>query len=152
KSDPTLDYIDLMSVDLVPVAASTLLPGLSAKEITPSRLQPFVQCVIRDTARHSQPRDSYVLKGARHLTVSDQLMKKQVILNGMGWGHMPLFLVEDEIRNGLLVDFTNADFQGGRIDLAAARRRDRPHGPAANRLWDYVTAEAPRFRQAEFAG
>jgi len=52
----------------------------------------YVQCVIRDTARHSPARDFYLVEGARTITVSDQLMKKEVIMRGMGWGHMPSFM------------------------------------------------------------
>ncbi|MDL2398212.1 LysR family transcriptional regulator [Rhizobium mayense] len=145
KSDPLFDYIDLSSVDLVPVIAAVVFPALLPEQITPTHLQDLVQCIIRDTARHSPPKDYYVLRGARYLTVSDQLMKKQVILNAMGWGHMPRFLVEEEIRQGLLIDFTNVDFKGGRVDLVAARRRDRPHGPAADRLWRYIAAHIGRW-------
>jgi DNA-binding transcriptional LysR family regulator len=141
KSDPLLDYMDLLSVDVIPVVARQIFPNARPEDIRPAHLQGLAQCIVRDTARHSPARDYYVLQGARQLTVSDQLMKKQVILNAMGWGHMPRFLVEREIGDGLLLDFTNGDFKGGRIDLVAARRRDRPHGPAAERLWRYIRAE-----------
>ncbi|RVB60751.1 hypothetical protein EN906_29365, partial [Mesorhizobium sp. M7A.F.Ca.CA.004.06.1.1] len=37
----------------------------------------------------------------------------------------------------------------GRTDeLVVARRRDRPHGPIANRLWDHIQQEAPTLRRA----
>lgn len=145
KSDPLLDYIALAPVDLVPVVAARLFPDARPRDITPSRLRGVAQCIIRDTARHSPARDYYVVQGARHLTVSDQLMKKQMILNAVGWGHMPRFLVGEEIDEGVLLDFTNGDFKGGRLDLVAARRRDRPHGPAAERLWHYIASEAPAW-------
>jgi DNA-binding transcriptional LysR family regulator len=148
KSDSSLDYIDLADVRLIPVASPSLFPGLKPKEFTPVVLQSAVQCVIRDTARHSLPKDYYMLAGARQMTVSDQLMKKQVILNAMGWGHMPAFMVADEIRRGTLIDFTNAHFRGGRIELVACRRRDRPHGPAASRLWDYIAGQARTLSSA----
>jgi len=151
KSDPTLDYIDLADVRLIPVASPALFPGLKARDFSLATLQGAVQCVIRDTARHSPPKDYYMLSGARQMTVSDQLMKKQVILNAMGWGHMPSFMVAEEIRRGTLIDFTNATFRGGRIELVAARRRDRPHGPAASRLWDYIAAEARALSSAAAA-
>jgi DNA-binding transcriptional LysR family regulator len=115
--------------------------------MTPSHLQDLAQCIIRDTAQHSPARDYYILQGARQLTVSDQLMKKQVILNAMGWGHMPRFLVEEEISRDVLFDFTNDDFKGGRVDLVAARRRDRPHGPAAERLWRYIRSAVSTWQE-----
>jgi hypothetical protein len=61
-------------------------------------MRDYVQCVIRDTARHSGPRDYFLLEGARSWTVSDQLMKRKLILQRMGWGHMPRYLIEDDLR------------------------------------------------------
>jgi len=47
-------------------------------------MRDYVQCVIRDTARYSEPRDYFLVEGARSWTVSDQLMKKELIVQGMG--------------------------------------------------------------------
>ncbi|WP_199566923.1 hypothetical protein [Streptomyces triticagri] len=33
-------------------------------------------------------------------------------------------------------------------DLAAARRRDRPRGPVADQLWDFLTRQTPLLRPA----
>jgi hypothetical protein len=35
--------------------------------------------------------------------------------------------------------------QGGRPELAAARRRDPPHGPVANQLWRHIEERAATF-------
>jgi DNA-binding transcriptional LysR family regulator len=137
KSDPTLEFIALGVIRLIPVAAPTM-PGLIDGILPPERLREAVQCVIRDTARHSPPRDYYLVEGARQVTVSDQLMKKEVILQGMGWGHMPEFLVAAELREGRLTPLAGAHLRGGSVELVAARRRDRPHGPVAQRLWRYL--------------
>ncbi|HXN68963.1 MAG TPA: hypothetical protein VN926_15075 [Bradyrhizobium sp.] len=32
--------------------------------------------------------------------------------------------------------------EGGQVELVAARRRDTPHGPVANRLWQYIRDQA----------
>jgi DNA-binding transcriptional LysR family regulator len=101
-----------------------------------------VQCVIRDTARHSQPRDYFLVEGARSWTVSDQLMKKELILQGMGWGHMPRYLIEANLRDGSLLPIAGRHFKGGRAELVAARRRNTPHGPIANRLWQFIADQA----------
>ena len=52
-------------------------------------MRDFCQCIIRDTARHSPQRHYFVLEGTQQWTVADQLMKKEVILQGMGWGICP---------------------------------------------------------------
>lgn len=148
KSDPRLDFIDLLTVTLVPVVAPNFLAFPISDDITLEQMRDHVQCVIRDTARHSPPRDYYVIEGARSWTVSDQLMKKELILQGMGWGHMPTFLIEDEMQSGRLLSIAGRHLQGGSGMLVAARRRDRPHGPIAQRLWQFIVEQAPALAQS----
>ena len=145
KSDPRLEFVDLLKVELVPVVAPDFLRFPVSDSITPEQMRDYVQCVIRDSARRSPPRDYFLVEGARSWTVSDQLMKRELILQGMGWGHMPRFLIEPNLRDGSLLPITGKYFKGGTGDLVAARRRNTPHGPIANRLWQFVGDEAARM-------
>jgi DNA-binding transcriptional LysR family regulator len=142
-SDPRLESIALFTVPLIPVVAPDFLPFRITKTITPEQMREYCQCIIRDTARHSPPRDYFVVEGAKQWTVADQLMKKEVILQGMGWGHMPSFLVSQELRQKRLLSISGRHFPGGEAKIVAARRRDVPHGPVANRLWRFIEAQAP---------
>jgi DNA-binding transcriptional LysR family regulator len=148
KADLRLEFIDLFSGDVIPVAAPGFLPFPVSDAITPGQLRGLVQCVVRDTARNTPGHDYYLIEGARSWTVSDQLMKKEVILQGMGWGHMPRFLVADELADGRLVSLAGRHLRGGRGEIVAARKRDAAHGPVAARLWSYLEAEAPAFGEA----
>lgn len=136
-------YIGLCSVALIPVVAPKFLHFPMPRTVLPEQMKAYVQCIIRDSATHSAPRDFYVLKGARSLTVSDQLMKKELIVQGMAWGHLPDYLVADELRSGTLQRLKGKYFLGGAIDLVAARLIDKPHGPVAERLWQHIDAQAP---------
>ncbi len=144
KSDPRLEFIDLFPVRVIPVAAPGFLGFPVTGSLTPERLRDHVQCVIRDTAHHSPERSYFVIEGARRWTVSDQLMKKEVILQGMGWGHMPRFLIERELRDGSLVSLAGRYLKGGVSEIVAARRRSHPHGPVAERLWRYIEENGKR--------
>jgi DNA-binding transcriptional LysR family regulator len=148
KSDPRLEFADLGIVNIVPVVAPNFLAFPISPAITPEQMRDYVQCVIRDTARHSQARSYFVIDGARSWTVSDQLMKREIILQGMGWGHMPSFLIAADLRDGRLVSIAGRHLQGGSGDLVAARRRDRPHGPIAQRLWQFIGEQAAAFGTA----
>ncbi|MGZ5871213.1 MAG: LysR family transcriptional regulator [Bradyrhizobium sp.] len=145
KSDPRLEFVDLLLVELVPVVAPNFLRFPVSQSITPEQMRDYVQCVIRDSARRSPPADYFLVEGARTWTVSDQLMKKELILQGMGWGHMPRYLIEPNLRDGSLIPITGNYFKGGRNELVAARRRDTPHGPVANRLWQFIADQAARM-------
>ena len=111
-------------------------------------MRDYVQCVIRDTARHSPARDYYLVEGARSWTVSDQLMKRELILQGMGWGHMPRHLIDQDLRAKRLLDITGRYLKGGLVELVAARRREALHGPIANRLWTYIEEQTSAFIKA----
>jgi DNA-binding transcriptional LysR family regulator len=148
KTDPRLEFFDVCTVRLIPVVAPGFLAASVTRSIRPSDMREYVQCVIRDTARHSSTRDFYLIEGARNITVSDQLMKKEIIMQGMGWGHMPSFMIAHELRTGRLISIAGRHLPGGRAKLVVARRRDRPHGPIARSLWRFLQDEARAMQRA----
>jgi DNA-binding transcriptional LysR family regulator len=148
KSDLRLEFIDLFTGTLIPVVAPNFLPFPISDAITPDQMRDHVQCVIRDTARHSVAHDYYLIEGARSWTVNDQLMKKEIILQGMGWGHMATFLIGDELRDRRLLSIAGRHLRGGGGEIVAARRRDSPHGPIANRLWQHIAEQAAGLAKA----
>lgn len=148
KADQRIEWIDLCPVPIVPVVAPGFLPFPITRSIRPEQMRDFTQCVIRDSARHSAPRSYFIIEGAPQCTTPDQLMKKEIILHGMGWGHMPRFVIERELREGRLLSIAGRHLPGNKPELVAARRRDRPQGPVAQRLWQYLGEQASRFRIA----
>jgi len=147
KQDPRIEWLDLAKVPFVPVAAPGFLPAARGRAVSLPQLREATQCVMRDTARHTPPRDYFMVDGAPQCTVPDQLMKKDVILQGMGWGHLPRFLIEDELRDGRLVSIASRHLPGSVEDLVAARRSDLPQGPVANRLWLALHAASAEIRK-----
>ncbi|MES2069980.1 MAG: LysR family transcriptional regulator [Pseudomonadota bacterium] len=147
KSDPRLEWVDLCKVPFIPVVAPGFLPELSKRPIKPDQMRHLTQCIMRDTAKQWQQRDYFVVDGAPQCVVADQGMKKEIILQGLGWGHMPRFLIEEELRDGRLLSIAGRHLPGSTQELVAARRSDRPHGPVANRLWGHIQEEAPMLRR-----
>ncbi|TLP76025.1 LysR family transcriptional regulator [Pseudomonas nitroreducens] len=136
KVDPRLEWLDLGQVDFIPVIA----PGLLAdsKDIRPEHLRSLTQCVMRDSARHSPPVDFFTLEGAPQCTVPDQAMKKELVLHGLAWGHLPRHLIVEELADGRLHDLSGPHLPGRREELVAARLRESAHGPVAQRLWSFL--------------
>lgn len=149
KSDARLEWVDLCEVRLVPVVAPGFLPFAPSAAVSLEALRAFTQCIVRDTARQGGSASFFVIEGAPQCSVPDQLMKKDIILQGMAWGHLPRFLIEEELRDGRLLMLPSPHLPGRSETLVAARRRDRPHGPVAQRLWDFLRAQAPLLRQAD---
>lgn len=143
KSDLQLEWIDIGTVSLVPVVAPGFLPFPISDAITPEQMRELTQCVLRDTAQHTEPRSYYVVGGAFQCNVADHEMKKDFILQGMAWGHLPRFMIEEELRDGRLLSIAGRHFPGITEELVVGRRRDRPHGPVAERLWEELEAQTP---------
>jgi DNA-binding transcriptional LysR family regulator len=137
KSDARFEWLDLARVTLVPVAAAGYLRTPITSNLSAEKMKDYVQIIIRDSAR--QPaRDYFVIKEAPSWTVADQHTKKELILQGMGWGHMPLHLIDKELHSGKLVSLEGRHFRRSRLDIVAARMRGRPVGPVASALWDFL--------------
>ncbi|TIP02797.1 MAG: LysR family transcriptional regulator [Mesorhizobium sp.] len=137
-SDPHLERINLREVAFVPVVAPGFLPFETGADVTPEAMRPFTQCVIRDTARRPSSENFFVIDGAHSCSVPDHMMKKELILHGLAWGHLPEWLIEDELRDGRLISIAGRHIPGRTETVAAVRRRDKPHGPVAEALWLYI--------------
>ncbi|HEV2673036.1 MAG TPA: LysR family transcriptional regulator [Aliidongia sp.] len=148
KSDSRVEWLDLCKVPFIPVVAPGFLPETVKRPVTPDQMREFTQCIIRDTARHLTQQDYFMIEGAPQCMVADQNMKKEIIVQGLGWGHMPRFLIEQEMRDGRLQSIASRHLPGQTQELVVARRRDRPHGPIANRLWDHIQQEAASLRHS----
>ncbi len=142
QADPRVEWIDLGEVAFIPVIAPTLIPQTADGAIGPDDLRHLTQCVMRDSARHSPTVSYFTLEGAPQCTVPDQAMKKELVLHGLAWGHLPRHLVETELADGRLHELTGPPLPGRRETLVAARRRDRAHGPVAQRLWSHLRQAA----------
>ena len=138
EADVRMEFIRLGKVKLIPVVAPCFLKFAIHDAITTEQMRDYVQCILRDTATHTQHREYHLIPGAHSWTVSDQFMKKELILQGMGWGNMPGYLVKDELADGRLLSIRGRYFKESQLQLVAARRSDVMHGPVAARLWEYL--------------
>lgn len=65
-------------------------------------------------------------------------MKRELILHGMAWGHLPEFMVSDDLQQGRLLRIGGDALPGRTETLSAARRADLPRGPVAESLWAHI--------------
>lgn len=145
QSDPRIEWLPLSKIPFVPVVAPGFLGFPVSRAIKPAQLRGYTQCVIRDTARHTQGKDYFMVEGANQCSVPDQQMKKEIILQGLAWGHLPRFLVERELEEGSLLSIAGRYLPGSVEELVAARRSDRPHGPVAQELWEFLSSSKSRL-------
>ncbi|MDR3396597.1 MAG: LysR family transcriptional regulator [Pandoraea sp.] len=141
KRDADIAWIDLCKVRLVPVVAPQMLATPLPRVVRPADMRAYTQCVMRDSARQPSGESFFVIDGAHQCTVADQAMKKDVIMHGLGWGHLPDHLIAEELHSGALTSIAGRYLPVHTEDVVAARRTDGPHGPVANRLWAYLRHE-----------
>ncbi|MGV8235037.1 LysR substrate-binding domain-containing protein, partial [Pseudomonas aeruginosa] len=66
--------------------------------------------------------------------------KKAVILQGLGWGHLPDFLVDEELADGRLLALAGPHLPGRSEEVVAARRREH--------LWACLRDNAKALRES----
>jgi len=136
-ADPRFEYQPVTRVAIIPVIASGFLDFEVGTDTRYDDLKPYLQCIIRDTARHTAQDSYFVLDDAPRMTVGDQHTKKAVILQGMAWGHMPDFMIADELETGALVSIAGHYIKGINVDIVAARLSTGLQGVVAEQLWQY---------------
>jgi DNA-binding transcriptional LysR family regulator len=122
------------SVALVPVAAPD--HALARMErIPPGAGRDYVQLVLTDRSPLTEGRDFSVMS-PHTWRLADLGAKHALLREGVGWGNMPLPLVQSDLIAGSLIRLAMPDHPGGTYRFAGVWRRDTPPGPAASWLLD----------------
>src|SRR5262245_1882267 len=145
--DPRMQLEAMSFVPRAAVAAAThplAARSKTGKPLTAAELAGHLQIVVPDPSPLTEGRDFGVLSPGTW-RVSDNATKHALILAGIGWGSLPLWLVERDLAQGRLVRVAAAEFgQRGETFVRAylARRTDQPLGPAARALREALLRRA----------
>ncbi|MFV2061837.1 MAG: LysR family transcriptional regulator [Gammaproteobacteria bacterium] len=139
KSDIRYDYHNFCKVTIVPVVAKGFLNTAITPKLKYDDLKKYTQCIIRSTAQTTPSNDYFILKNSPYMTVGDQHTKKEIILQKMAWGHMPLFLVEKELESGELQSIEGDYIKSTTLDIVVARLQNSQHGLITECLWKKLT-------------
>lgn len=123
---------------LVPVAAPDHPLGRMT-EILPGAGRDYIQLVLSDRSGTTAGRDFGVVS-PKTWRLADLGAKHALLREGIGWGNMPLPMVEGDLAAGTLVRLVMPDHPGGAYRFTAIWRRDCPPGPAAQWLLDQFVA------------
>jgi len=127
-----IERIDIGSVELLPVAAPDH-PLAKARVNLPGAGRNHVQLVLTDRSDRTQGQELGVL-ATQTWRLADLASKHFLLLQGIGWGHMPAPMIRDDVQAGRLVVLDMPDCRGGPYRLFAIYRSDAPPGPAASFL------------------
>lgn len=126
------------SVPMVPVAAPDHPLGRMHR-IEPGAGRDHIQLVLSDRSRFTEGRDFSVIS-SKTWRLSDLGAKHALLREGIGWGNMPLPMIEPDLVAGTLIRLAMPDHVGGTYRFAGIWRRDTPPGPAASWLLDQFVA------------
>jgi DNA-binding transcriptional LysR family regulator len=135
----------LMEVQMVPVASPSHSLGHHRGPLTINDLSGHVQLVLTDRSNLSKGTEFGVVS-AKPWRLADLGSKHAFLRAGMGWGGMPLHLVQADIDAGALVilDVVEMPKRGVWLTLSAAFQADAPPGPAGRWLIAQIKAEGER--------
>ncbi len=139
---PSLAKERLLSVPFVTVVAPTHPLASLAGPIPMDVAEEHVQLVLTDRSALTKGRDFGVL-GKQSWRLADLGAKHAFLREGLGWGHMPLPVVADDIRRGALVKVEIEGIPSGiTMPMSAVYRKDSPPGRVGRWFID-------RLRQAD---
>lgn len=128
----------------IPVAAPGHPLAVARAPVPAAVVRENFQIVIADPTGQTQGRDFHV-HAFNTWRVTDGTTKRALILAGLGWGGLPLWMVKEDIRRGQLTELSLEPYPPSEYLLFAIRAADRPYGPAAAWLVDRFEAELDAF-------
>ncbi|MCL1143099.1 LysR family transcriptional regulator [Shewanella gaetbuli] len=127
------------------LVASAFHPLASMQGVSLSELQQHVELTIEDSSPHRNLRDEMQFGGDKVFYLSGFMMKKNALLNGLGFGWMPDFLITEELQSG---ELTQVDFVGGNrfsFTPKLVSTLERPLGRAGQLFTDLILDEFTQF-------
>jgi len=135
--DDSYEFIEISQITMITVAAPVYIKSIS-DTITHAELRQLPHILMTDTG--TTPFDHFnVIAGGKRWYVSDYLIKKSLLLAGMGWARIPLHMIEKELEQGELVPLKVANFNStSQLPIYLIRLRDQPQGEIAQSFWDAI--------------
>ena len=99
----------------------------------PKNLFEYPQIVQRSTLPDQDSQGVY--QGSKRWTVSDLASKRQIILDGLGWGRLPQHDIESDLEAGTLVELNHIENTTD-LPIYLARSKTRDHGVVCESLWE----------------
>ena len=144
-----VEGIESMSAGLVPMVpvAAPDHPLGRMEAIAPGAGRDYTQLVLTDRSRFTEGRD-FSVASPKTWRLADLGAKHALLREGIGWGNMPLPMIEADLVAGTLVRLAMPDHPGGTYRFSGIWRRDTPPGPAASWLIEQVVALGADDREA----
>ena len=133
-----VEALSLTTATIIPVMKSDLI---KEKKVTDEVLRNYNQIILADSARRMTKASTGVLEGGKSLTLSEISFKKEMILQGLGWGGLPSEMVKSELARGLLVPIKTPWIKEQAMEIFLVHDPKKAMGPVARELWGKMSCE-----------
>lgn len=132
-----LEIVPITSVKMLPVISKELFKDKKIRQ--QSDLLDIDQIVISDR-NGPRGRSFGLLDGGKKWRINDSNFKRDIILAGLGWGHLPEHSIAREVQEKKLVVLNFEDIHTRELSINLIRLKKNQLGVVAKHLWDELIA------------
>lgn len=143
QNKPGMDALEkfpLGHVRLLPVAAPGHMLAQLRTRIKETELRLHTQVILPSSDVSTKDVKVGVMEGAGTWSVSDFASKRHLLLGGLGWGLMPLTLVDEDLQTGRLVALDVEPYTDFSVPIYLMRKRKKTQGPCGELMWNILAA------------
>lgn len=132
-----LEIIPITSVHMIPVMNKDLY--IEKKVSSQRDLLDIDQIVVSNKQKHSNVSFG-LLDSGKKWRLNDSNFKKDVIVAGLGWGHLAEHTIEQELKSGKLIVLDFEDIHPRELAIQLIRLKRHSFGPVAKSLWNELAS------------
>ena len=133
ESAASFKALKLTTVRMVPVISTQLIKGI---KVTDDFLRSYNQVILPDSSRHTPKKSTGILEGGKNINISDIYFKKELIVQGLGWGGLPYDLIKSELTSKKVIILKTTSIKERELDIYIIRNPQRAMGPVMKELWN----------------
>lgn len=138
EGDWAVEALPLTKTMMIPVMRSDLIKGT---KITDALLREHNQIILADSSRRMKKATTGVLEGGKSVILSEISFKKEMILQGLGWGGLPYEMIKSELAKKLLVPIKTPLIKERSMEIFLVRDQRKAMGPVGLELWEKMSCE-----------
>lgn len=136
---------DSSSLDIIPISSVYMLPVMSSelhmekKVDLESKLLDIDQIVVGEKTE-KKGMNFGLLEGGRKWRVTDNNFKREIIMAGLGWGHLPKHTIARELKEGTLITLNFENVHPRELEINLIRLKKNQFGIVARALWNELAS------------
>lgn len=139
------DRIQWHTVEFMAVAAMD--HPATMPEITSEDLDEMTYLVVGGRQTLMKKQSQGQVENGNVWNVTDFLIKKELLINGLGWGYMPRKIIERELEEAILQPVRAKPLIHKQLDLV--RKKSKYRGPGKIYLWQCLTENITEYQNSK---